>query len=219
MLSHRTRWSRLLRYRLLIALACGISVLALAPGSMTLASRLSSAWMVAIIAELVLVFRTVGMRNSREVKVWAERVDFKGPWFALFLVTCALASVLASVFVLHVARNEVALSRYIHLILGACTVLITWFAIQSAFAVRYTKMYYGGLRNAGEPGLRFPNDPAPDFYDFLYFATCAGMTFEASDVSVVSKHFRHWLTFHATFSFMFASINLALLVDIAANLI
>ena len=219
MLSRRTRWSRLLKYRLLIALAVGLAVLALAPGSMTLASRMSAAWVAGIVVELILVFRTVGMRNSREIRTWAERVDFKGPVFALFLVTCALASVLASVFVLHVASNEVALSRYVHLILGACTVLITWFAIQSAFAVRYTKMYYGSLREAGEPGLRFPNDPAPDFYDFLYFATCAGMTFEASDVAVVSKHFRHWLTFHAVFSFMFASINLALLVDIAANLI
>lgn len=219
MYSPRIRWTHLLKYRALIALAAGLLVLALAPSSASFASRLSAAWLVAIASELALVFRTVGRRNGREVKAWAERVDIKGPWFALFLVTSAMASVMASVFVLHASHGEIALSRYVHLILGACTVLTTWFAIQAAFAVRYTKMYYGGLRQAGEPGLRFPDDPVPDFYDFLYFATCAGMTFEASDVAVVSKRFRHWLTFHAIFSFLFASINLALLVDIAANLI
>jgi len=212
-------WSAILEYRMVIGIALGFTLMWILPGSFTYASRLAMAWIVWIIVELVLVFRTVGTRSSAEIKEWSERVDLSGTSLPVFLVVSAAASVMASVFVLRAADGEVALSRYVHLVLGAITVLITWFAIQCAFAVRYTKMYYGGLREAGEPGLRFPDDPSPDFYDFLYFATCAGMTFEASDVAVVSKRFRHWLTFHATFSFMFASINLALLVDIAASLI
>jgi uncharacterized membrane protein len=38
-------------------------------------------------------------------------------------------------------------------------------------------------------------------------------------VRVRRRRFRRWLTFHALVSFLFASVNLALLVDIAANLI
>lgn len=215
----KIHWSHILKLRLLVALVAGCATLFLMPDTLHIALRLSAAWIVCIATEIGLVVRTLGRRTSTELKLWAESVDLTGPAFPAFLILSAAVAVMASVFVLRAAEGEQQVVRYFHFALGATTVLGTWFAIQVAFAVRYTKMFYGSLGHRGEAGLRFPEDPTPDFYDFLYFATCAGMTFEASDVAVVSKHFRHWLTFHATFSFMFASINLALLVDIAANLI
>lgn len=215
----KIHWAHVLKYRLLFAVAAGIATFLVLPDTLHVALRLSAAWVALISAEFVIVFRTLGRRSNAELKLWAESVDLTGPAFPAFLILSAAAAVMASVFVLRAADGEQQVERYFHFALGASTVLSTWFAIQVAFAVRYAKMFYGSLGKRGEAGLRFPEDPTPDFYDFLYFATCAGMTFEASDVAVVSKHFRHWLTFHATFSFMFASINLALLVDIAANLI
>jgi len=212
-------WSRILRVRVPAAAALAILAFAILPDGMTLASRLAGGWIVYVIAQLVIIFRTVGGGSPDELRSWASRVDLHAPTFAMFLIVSAIVSVMASVFVLRAAEGETEVWRLVHLVLGAGTVLLTWLGIQATFAVRYASMYYGAPGRAGEAGLAFPGEPEPDFYDFFYFATCAGMTFEASDVKVRARRFRRWLTFHAIVSFVFASVNLALLVDIAASLI
>jgi uncharacterized membrane protein len=212
-------WERILRYRVPAAALLAAAVVGALPAEMTLASRLAIGWIVYVAAQIAIIFRTFSGRGTEELRDWAPQVDLHAPTFALFLIASAAASVMASLFVLSAAEGLPELWRLLHLLLGAFTVILTWFGIQSAFAVRYASMYYGGPDGAGEAGLDFPSEPEPDFYDFLYFSTCAGMTFEASDVRVRSRRFRRWLTFHGTFSFVFASINLALLVDIAASLI
>ncbi len=209
-------WTTILKLRGPIGALAGLVVFFVLPETMTLASRIALGWLCYIAVQLAVIFRTVGGQEAASLRTWAPRADLHGAGFGLFLVAAACVSVMASVFVLHVAADQPEAWRLFHLLLGAATVLLTWFAIQAAFAVHYASMYYGGH---GEPGLRFPDEDEPDFWDFLYFATCAGMTFEASDVAVTRRRFRHWLTFHAVFSFVFASINLALLVDIAANLV
>jgi len=193
-------------------------VLAL-PDAMTLASRLAIGWLVCVSGEIAIVFLTLGGRSVTELRGWAPSVDLPAPAFAAFLVSSAAMAVVASVFVLRAAEGLPEVARLGHLLLGAATVLLTWLAIQVAFAVHYARMFHGAGDEAGEAGLDFPEEPDPDFYDFLYFATCAGMTFEASDVRVRRRRFRRWLTFHTVFSFVFASVNLALLVDIAASLV
>lgn len=212
-------WWRMLRARVFFGAALGIVVFVALPETMTLPSRIAIAWLSYIALQLVIVFRTVGGRHADELRAWAPQVNLGGASFAIFLVVSAAVSVMASIFVLRAAAGETEGSRLFHLLLGASTVLVTWFGIQTTFAVRYACMYYGTPGHTGEEGLRFPGSQDPDFWDFLYFSTCAGMTFEASDVAVTRKPFRRWLTFHAIFSFVFATINLALLVDIAANLI
>ena len=213
------RWVRVLRYRIPAAAVLAAAVVAALPPDMTLASRLAFGWIVYVATQIAIIFRTVAGRGADEMRAWAPQVDLNAPTFALFLVTSAAASVMASVFVLRAAEGVPEIARLLHLLLAATTVLFTWFGIQAAFAVRYASMYYGSPTHAGEAGLDFPDESEPDFYDFLYFATCAGMTFQASDVRVSRRRFRRWLTFHAVFSFVFASITLALLVDIAASLI
>lgn len=213
------RWARVLRYRVPAAALLAAALVAVLPGEMTLASRLAIGWLVYIGAQIAIVFRTVAQRKPAELRAWASQVDLHAPTFALFLVTSAAMAVISSLFVLAAAEGQAEPWRLLHLALGAGTVLLTWFGVQVAFAARYASLYYGNERSPGEAGLDFPEEPNPDFLDFLYFSTCAGMTFEASDVRVRSRRFRHWLTFHAVFSFVFASINLALLVDIAASVI
>jgi len=212
-------WQRILHYRIPAAALLATAVAVALPSEMTLASRLAIGWIVYVATQIAIIFRTFSGRGPEELRAWAPQADLHAPTFALFLIASAAASVMASLFVLSAAEGLPQLWRLLHLGLGAITVLLTWFAIHATFAVRYACMYYGAPGRAGEAGLEFPDEPDPDFYDFVYFATCAGMTFEASDVRVRRRRFRRWLTFHAVFSFVFASINLALLVDIAASLV
>lgn len=212
-------WGRLLHHRtVLAALPASLLILVL-PDAMTVGSRVAVGWIAYIAFQLVIVFLTLGKRGSEELRAWAPAADLRAAVFAGFLTASAVVSVMASVLVLRAAEGQPEVWRLVHLLLGAGTVLLTWFAVQTAFAVRYAALYYGLPGQRGEKGLDFPDDTDPDYWDFLYFATCTGMTFEVSDVRVRRRRFRRWITFHAVFSFVFASVNLALLVDIAASLI
>lgn len=207
-------------WRHAISVLVGIVVLALLPGSFTLASRVAGAWSVAALCQIGLIMLVMGRWNELPLN---ERivVASAGPVaFAVLLVVGASVSVAATIWVLRVANDRGPVSETLHLLLGGGTVLVTWFTIQCIFAVRYAHLYYHGKGGDDDgPGLVFPGKRAPDYWDFLYFAICAGMTFQVSDVMTVSRGFRKWVTFHGVLSFLFSTINVALMVDIAANLV
>jgi uncharacterized membrane protein len=61
---------------------------------------------------------------------------------------------------------------------GAGTILLSWLLLHSAFAQIYAREY------VGEHGLEFPNCPAPQFTEFVYFAITIGTSFAVSDETV-----------------------------------
>jgi uncharacterized membrane protein len=65
--------------------------------------------------------------------------------------------------------------------------------------------------------LKFPNDAAPDYWDFIYFSLVIGMTSQVSDVSVSSKAMRRTVVAHGIITFLFNAALLALTVNIAAS--
>ncbi len=207
--------------RHLISLAVGLAIAALLPASLSPAFRVAAGWCGAALCQIALVLTVMSRWSALPFR---DRivVASAGPLaFAVLLVVGACVSVAATIWVLRVSSDQGAVSEALHLVLGGGTVLITWFTIQCIFAVRYANLYYRPEEAvpSGETGLVFPGERAPDYWDFLYFAICAGMTFQVSDVVTVSPTFRKWVTFHGVLSFLFSTINLALLVDIAANLV
>ena len=65
----------------------------------------------------------------------------------------------------------------------------------------------------------FPDDEAPDYWDFAYFAFTIGMCAQVSDVTVSSKTIRRTVLTHSIISFLFNAALLALTVNIAASAI
>lgn len=205
--------------RYLISVGLGILVLALLPASLTLASRVAIAWSLAALCQVGLILFVMERWSALPLHDRIAAAEL-GPFgFGAFLVVGALVSVAATIWVLRVAGSQGPLSQILHLLLGGGTVLVTWFTVQCLFAVRYAHLYYEEAQAGDETGLVFPGKRAPDYWDFLYFAICAGMTFQVSDVVTISHAFRKWVTFHGVLSFLFSTINVALMVDIAANLV
>jgi uncharacterized membrane protein len=89
------------------------------------------------------------------------------------------------------------------------------------FALRYAHEYYsivpGG--DAVEGGLKFPGDDPPDYWDFFYYALVLGMTFQVSDVEILSRKLRRLASVHGLLGFLFNTVILALSVNIAASLL
>jgi len=133
----------------------------------------------------------------------------------LLSVTAAMASLGAIFFELSTAP---AGHHFASLAFAAVTILLSWSFIQFIFAFHYAHEFYAHHRGK-VGGLRFPDDEAPDYWDFLYFSFVIGMTSQVSDVCVASKSLRRTVTAHGLLSFIFNVTLLALAINLAASAI
>ena len=103
----------------------------------------------------------------------------------------------------------------------AATLFLSWLMTHTLFALRYAHEYYelSGEDGAVARGLDFPDETAPDYWDFFYFALVLGMTFQVSDVEITSRKLRRLAAAHGLLGFLFNTVILALSVNIGAGLL
>lgn len=88
------------------------------------------------------------------------------------------------------------------LILG--TLAICWIFSNWIYTLHYAHLFYSEEEGGGDVGgLCFPDTKEPDYWDFVYFAFCLGMTFQTSDVSVTTGQLRRTVTLHCLAAFVF----------------
>jgi uncharacterized membrane protein len=98
------------------------------------------------------------------------------------------------------------------------TLAITWLFSNTVFALHYAHLYYGS--DDGEQhrrGLEFSGPGEPDYGDFLYFSVTLGMTFQTSDVAIVSRTFRRFATFHCLAAFVYNLGVLAFTISVLSG--
>lgn len=204
------------RPRTFIALALGLVVMAILPGSLRPVTRLLIGWDVFVAFYLALVFTLSFRGGIGHIKRNAALQDD-----GRFLILCvtavgAFASIAAIVSELGASHKGV-----MELTLATVTVALSWATVHTTFALHYAHDYY---RDDGSPGgLQFPsaNDTPqePDYWDFVYFAFVIGMTAQTSDVGISDRTIRRTATAHGVISFIFNTALVALMVNIAASAI
>jgi uncharacterized membrane protein len=149
-------------------------------------------------------------------------VEDEGRYTVLgFGAVAASAVLVAIVFELHGSKN--ADSPGFHIVLAAAAILLSWFFMNTIFALHYAHGYYGdadpssGYKPIG--GLAFPGQPKPDYWDFMYFSFVVGMTFQVSDVQIEDHSLRRLVLAHSVLAFFFNVVVLALTINIVAGLI
>ena len=206
-------------FKLFVAAAAGLLLLAFLPGDWRMSTRLLEAWDFASLVYLVQAFYIISHFDLQRVQIHADEADEGGAALLIITVATALASVAAIVIELgsaHALKSESA--QQTAFLLAALTVILSWALIHTIFAFHYAHIYYRGPGTIGH-GLDFPGDPQPDYWDFIYFSFVVGMTFQVSDVQVTSKLMRRLVVSHGIVSFLFNVAILALTVNIGANLI
>ncbi|MBY0382138.1 MAG: DUF1345 domain-containing protein [Xanthobacteraceae bacterium] len=201
------------RPRLFISLAVGFLSLLLFPHDLRLSTRLLAGWDVAVSLYLLLAFTTVFLGGVTNIRRIAALQD-DGRFFILALTsTGAFASIAAIVIELHLSQRAPT-----HLMLAAATIILSWAAIHTTFALHYAHEYY---RHSKGGGLAFPGDGSepPDYWDFVYFSFVIGMTAQVSDVGITDRIIRRTAIAHGVVSFIFNTALLALMVNIAASAI
>ena len=85
------------------------------------------------------------------------------------------------------------------------TLGLSWLFTNSVFALHYAHMYYLRDKTSGrdQGGIIFPETPEPNYWDFIYFSYCLGMTFQTADSNITSGRFRRIMTFHCMTAFVF----------------
>jgi uncharacterized membrane protein len=104
------------------------------------------------------------------------------------------------------------------------TIVLSWALINTMFALHYAHDYYSQAATdetgqAVERGLAFAGRKPPVYGDFLYFSFTIGMTFQVSDVQITDLHVRQLATAHGIISFFYATVILALTVNLVAGLL
>ena len=75
-------------------------------------------------------------------------------------------------------------------LLAGVTLLISWVFVQVAFARYYAQEFYSRKAGSDNSGFEFPNNPIPDYRDFIRFAFVIGMRIQVPRVQVTSKKMR-----------------------------
>ncbi|WP_298243173.1 DUF1345 domain-containing protein [uncultured Bradyrhizobium sp.] len=202
------------RPRTFIALAVGILVSLLLPGSYRLVTRLLFGWDALIAAYLMLVYAMMLCNDHQHIRRAAAMQD--DGRFVILLVTAtgAFASIAAIVSELGTPHRGV-----LELSIAITTIALSWAAVHTTFALHYAHDYY---RNAKPGGLQFPSgdkEDHADYWDFVYFSFVIGMTAQVSDVGITDKTIRRTATAHGIVSFIYNTALLALTVNIAASAI
>jgi uncharacterized membrane protein len=202
------------RPRTFVSILIGIAAFFLLPGSLRLVTRLLVSW--DIFAGVYLVLAYIMMARCGLAYIRRNAVLQDDGRFLILLVTAlgAFASIAAIVLELgatHRSGPELALAT--------ATIVLSWAAVHTTFALHYAHDYYRGLKPGG---LQFPGggeDDHADYWDFVYFSFVIGMTAQVSDVGITDRTIRRTATAHGIISFFFNTALLALMVNIAASAI
>jgi len=202
------------RPRTFVSIAIGTVAFFLLPDSLRLVSRLLVAW--DIFAAFYLAFAYAMMFRCDHSHIRRNAILQDDGRFLILLVTAQGAFASIAAIVLELGSSHRGASE---LTLAVTTIVLSWSAVNTTFALHYAHDYYRGAKPGG---LQFPggdkSDPA-DYWDFVYFSFVIGMTAQVSDVGITDKTIRRTVTAHGIVSFVFNTALVALMVNIAASAI
>ena len=208
------------RPRLVAAAAFGTALYVALPTHWpnVLTTRLLLCWNAAVTLYLLMALWVIAASSMDTMRQRAYRQDEGQKTILLLTATAVLASLAAIVAELGTIKGMAGSAKTLHLGLAAITVASSWLFMHLMFAMHYAHDYYLNLRRGQDPGLAFPQEPAPDYWDFLYFSAVIGTSGQTADVSFTAKAMRRTGLVHCVLAYFYNTTVLALTINIAAGL-
>jgi len=130
----------------------------------------------------------------------------------LVVFTSAFSMAVANIF----AKNAKTLAPEAPEVLvwaSLAAVALAWVLTHTSYSLRYAHLYYADVEAPDADvecgGLEFPHGAEPCELDFAYFSFTVGMTFQVSDVIVVSTAMRRTVLGQAVLAFAYNTAVLA----------
>lgn len=220
----RTRRFIRLHNKLLVALAAGLVLAFLLPGTFRTPAPALLGWDTGLAIYLIWTYAMMWRTEVDHIRARAEEEDEGASAILLLSIAAAAASFVAIAFALGGAKPNGGsavmpggVTAHVGLAIG--TILLSWTFVHTIFTYHYAHEFYATRRDGIIGGLEFPHDTKPDYRDFLYFSLVIGMTSQTSDVNICSKVIRRMAAIHGVISFFFNLTVLALTVNMLSNLI
>jgi uncharacterized membrane protein len=176
-------------------------------------------WNIGAIFYLLMSFQMMVASTHESMKKRAMAQN-TGAILVLFMVfVSAVVCIWSTVTSLSVAKELHGLLKIEHIGLVSLTVFTSWLFTQVMFAQHYAHEYYFSVNHRLDGGLLFPGTPAPDYFDFLYFACVIGTSAQTADVSFTKGSMRRIGLAHCLLTFFFNTVLIALTINIGSGLI
>jgi uncharacterized membrane protein len=149
----------------------------------------------------------------------ASKEDFSR-WLLFLVIVIAGVAGLVTVLSFFGSREVLPTPHWLNSVVGIGAIVVSWMMVHTAFSFRYAHLYYGDDNKQFSQharGLVFPEDDAPDYFDFAYFSFVIGMTFQVSDVVITGKGVRRLVLMHSIMAFVFNTVVIALTVSELIN--
>jgi uncharacterized membrane protein len=170
-------------------------------------------WDVASIVLLALVWAVIIPATPASTRSRAGAEDPGRTLVYVLVIITSSASLLAATLMVGRAHDMSPDLGRLVAILCLAAVALSWTVTQTAFAMRYARLYYREDRE-GIGGIELPGDTPPAYFDFAYFAFTIGMCFQVSDACVSSPQIRRVVLLHAIISFGYNSVILAFVLNL-----
>ena len=142
----------------------------------------------------------------------------------LVLITVMALSVASLVGVAAMLNSPPGRPRWeinLHMTASLLAVILSWFLAHIYFGLHYMQLYYDDTvvdgKTTYQTGLKFPERPMADFWDFMEYSFTIAMCYQTSDVTVTSTRIRRVTLVHAIFSFLFVSAIIGFVVNVISN--
>ena len=204
--------------RLLYGLATGVMA-TLLPVPTEWPFRALLGWCAGVAVYLLLAWWLAETFDSQNTRQRAQAQDEPSVVLFLVMVLAVLACVGSITLLLQKVKDMAGTERVLHMVLAMVALALSWLFIQTIYAFRYAHRYYQveKCREPDGPALAFPNQPDPDYFDFLYYSFVIGMTSQVSDVQVTSREMRRLTLGHSILAFAFNVLIVALTINVLAG--
>ena len=210
-----------LHHKLAMAVAVASLAFVLVPNSVGFSAKSALVWNAGGLTYLALAFRLMSISAIEGIMRRARIEDETRVVFFVLILLAVLSSFYAVFALIGDAKTLTGSVKTWHIALAALTVLVSWLVMQVIFTLHYAHAFYAMKNCAGAVarGMKFPDDDAPDYWDFFYFTTSIGATSQTSDVAITSKDIRRLVAFQAVLSFVFNTTIVALAINLASGLV
>ena len=195
---------------LAVALTSGLVAGALAVRWNSWLTSALIAWVAASLVWLLWTWTALWPLDPSATAHLAKREDPSRLLRDLILLSVAVGALLTVVVVIFHAHQN----GPVRTLLGVACVAGSWATVHTIFMLRYARLYYTDPPG----GLDFKQDPDPSYRDFAYVAFTVGMTFQVADTDVQKPSIRATVLRHALLSFLFATVIIAVTVNLVAGL-
>jgi uncharacterized membrane protein len=203
------------RFVLFVAVLLAVTGLAYQFGGKHIGDALVVGFDLAALVFIAALWPIMRQHTPAQMRRHAAENDAKR-WLVLLVTALVSLALLGAITAeLPGARNSDA----VPIVKLVGTLALSWVYTNLVFMLHYAHMFYARAADGkgDHGGFHFPGSPEPDYWDFLYFAFTAGMSFAASDVDVTHGKVRRIVVLHCLLSFVFNIGVLAFSINVLAG--